>query len=419
MSMRDWLIVVVIVGIILILIDGYRRKRKNTIRMKLDKNIPSAGVKEIDEAAAELPNGGARVVSRDGNDVYDEDDEYDDDGNEEYYGGAYGGAYESAYESADESADEDEEENVPVLMDAVELGDRARDNTEADPDDGKVYDDEDMEYQNGDEADIAEQDEEDFDEEDDWDDEDESGGDPAVASDDFDDEEVSPVRVSRRNEQNRQAPSEDRSTGRIEPSLGEFEHFSEEELDDKPARLKEKKSKTPDSSKEQVQAELFSESPADFYPDEEEQGEQYQEPEEVIVINVMAKNGEHFAGSELLPVLLQQGMQLGGMSIFHKHADSEGNGPVMFSMANMVKPGTFDLALMDQFSTPGVSFFLQLPNSLGNMKCFEQMLNAANAVKQTLNGDLKDENRSVITRQTIEHCRQRIQDFELAQLAKK
>ena len=91
----------------------------------------------------------------------------------------------------------------------------------------------------------------------------------------------------------------------------------------------------------------------------------------------------------------------------------------MFSMANMVKPGTFDVSQMEEFTTPGVSFFLQLPNSLGNMKCFEQMLNAANAIKQTLNGDLKDENRSVITRQTIEHCRQRIQDFELAQLSRK
>jgi cell division protein ZipA len=117
--------------------------------------------------------------------------------------------------------------------------------------------------------------------------------------------------------------------------------------------------------------------------------------------------------------LLQQGMQLGKMSIFHKHADADANGPVMFSMANMVKPGTFDVAQMDEFTTPGVSFFLQLPNKLGNMRCFEQMLQAANSIRENLHGDLKDEHRSVITRQTIEHCRQRIQDFELAQLSRK
>ena len=228
-------------------------------------------------------------------------------------------------------------------------------------------------------------------------------------------------------------PAQERQ-GRIEPTFAETETFSAEELEDKPEHLKARKG-TPEKSAARkaegkpsaekksapaaAQAELFSESPKDFIQEDSEQEEAYVGPEEVIVINVMAKHGEMFAGRDLLPILLQQGMRLGSMSIFHKHRDSQGNGPVMFSMANMVKPGTFDVSQMEEFTTPGVSFFLQLPNSLGNMKCFEQMLNAANAIKQTLNGDLKDENRSVITRQTIEHCRQRIQDFELAQLSRK
>lgn len=142
-------------------------------------------------------------------------------------------------------------------------------------------------------------------------------------------------------------------------------------------------------------------------------------PQEVIIINVMARQGATFAGADLLPVLRKQGLRLGEMSIFHRHADLDGNGPVMFSMANMVKPGTFNLADMENFSTPGVSFFLQLPNKLGNLPSFEKMLAAASAVKLTLDGEFKDENRSVFTRQTVEHCRQRIQDFELALLKRK
>ena len=86
-------------------------------------------------------------------------------------------------------------------------------------------------------------------------------------------------------------------------------------------------------------------------------------------------------------------------------------------MANMVKPGTFDLASMDSFVTPGVSFFLQLPNKYGNMASFDQMLTAANAIKHALDGELKDENRSVLTRQTLEHYKQRIRDFELMLLS--
>ncbi|MES2623938.1 MAG: cell division protein ZipA [Pseudomonadota bacterium] len=142
-------------------------------------------------------------------------------------------------------------------------------------------------------------------------------------------------------------------------------------------------------------------------------------PQEVIIINVMARHGAMFSGADLLPVLSKQGLHLGEMSIFHRHAELDGSGQVMFSMANMVKPGTFNLAAMETFNTPGVSFFLQLPNKLGNLPSFEKMLAAASAVKITLDGEFKDENRSVFTRQTVEHCRQRIQDFELALLKRK
>jgi cell division protein ZipA len=142
-------------------------------------------------------------------------------------------------------------------------------------------------------------------------------------------------------------------------------------------------------------------------------------PREVIIINVMAKPGYHFFGEDLLPVLQYCGLRLGSMNIFHRHADADGHGPVMFSMANIVKPGTFSLGAMQEFSTPGLSFFLQLPNPHGNMKAFEQMLATANTIRQALEGDLKDEQRSVFTRQTMEHCRQRIRDFELLMLARK
>jgi len=60
-----------------------------------------------------------------------------------------------------------------------------------------------------------------------------------------------------------------------------------------------------------------------------------------------------------------------------------------------------------------------LPNKVGNMQCFDQMLQTAQAVKEELDANLKDENRSVLTRQTIEHSRQRIRDFELEMLARK
>jgi cell division protein ZipA len=140
------------------------------------------------------------------------------------------------------------------------------------------------------------------------------------------------------------------------------------------------------------------------------------EPEEVLIINVMAHKGEMFNGGELLDIILKCGMRYGNMDIFHRHSDTKGEGALLFSMANMVKPGTFDLDAMDEFETPGVSLFMTLPINADSMQSFDLMADTARAIAETLDGELKDEQRSVMTRQTLEHCRQRIRDFERMRL---
>lgn len=140
------------------------------------------------------------------------------------------------------------------------------------------------------------------------------------------------------------------------------------------------------------------------------------EPEEVLIINVMAHKGETFKGGDLLDIILKCGMRYGSMDIFHRYSDAKGEGALLFSMANMVKPGTFDLDAMDEFETPGVSLFMTLPINADSMQSFDLMADTARAIAETLNGELKDEQRSVMTRQTLEHCRQRIRDFERMRL---
>jgi cell division protein ZipA len=140
------------------------------------------------------------------------------------------------------------------------------------------------------------------------------------------------------------------------------------------------------------------------------------EPEEVLIINVMAHKGEMFKGSDLLDIILKCGMRYGSMDIFHRSSDAKGEGTLLFSMANMVKPGTFDLDAMDEFETPGISLFMTLPINADSMQSFDLMADTARAIAETLGGELKDEQRSVMTRQTLEHCRQRIRDFERTRL---
>lgn len=140
------------------------------------------------------------------------------------------------------------------------------------------------------------------------------------------------------------------------------------------------------------------------------------EPEEVIVINVMAGQQGLFNGAELLDVVLKSGLRFGSMDIFHRYSDAKGDGVLLFSMANMVKPGTFDLDAMDTFETPGVSLFMTLPLDADSIKAYELLVQTAYDIATALGGELKDERRSAMTRQTLEHNRERISDYERKRL---
>ena len=130
---------------------------------------------------------------------------------------------------------------------------------------------------------------------------------------------------------------------------------------------------------------------------------------ELIVVNVLAASNQAFAGADLVAALRRQGLRFGEMSIFHRI--DEASSSSLYSVANAVEPGTFDLADLAALKSPGLSFFLQLPTAVDGIEALESMLRAAQNVAQELGGELKDENMSAMTGQTSEHLRQRVSDF--------
>ncbi|RHW20346.1 cell division protein ZipA [Pseudomonas jilinensis] len=134
--------------------------------------------------------------------------------------------------------------------------------------------------------------------------------------------------------------------------------------------------------------------------------------EEVLVINVVSRAEEGFAGSALMQSIMESGLRFGEMDIFHRHESMSGNGDVLFSMANALKPGTFDLDELDNSHVRAVSFFMGLPGPRHPKQALDLMIAAARKLSHELGGDLKDEQRSVLTAQTIEHYRLRIAEFE-------
>ena len=136
--------------------------------------------------------------------------------------------------------------------------------------------------------------------------------------------------------------------------------------------------------------------------------------EELLILGVMAKSDEPFGGDELVAALRGQGLKFGDMGIFHRtHGES---GQRLFSVANALEPGTFDLSDLSELKTPGLTFFMQLPVPGDALETLEDMILSARTVAAALGGDVKDDTMSALTGQTVEHLKQRIADFVRKQM---
>ena len=111
---------------------------------------------------------------------------------------------------------------------------------------------------------------------------------------------------------------------------------------------------------------------------------------DVIALMVLAAEGQLFRGSELVPCMLEHDLRFGEMDIFHRHADASGQGPILFSVANALKPGTFDPDNMDNFNSPGISLFMQLPGPQDPRSAYHLMLSTAEQIAHALGGEVRD-----------------------------
>ncbi|MCU4676145.1 cell division protein ZipA [Catenovulum sp. 2E275] len=140
------------------------------------------------------------------------------------------------------------------------------------------------------------------------------------------------------------------------------------------------------------------------------------QPQEVLILNVVAAEGQVMSGAVLLPTLLTLGFKFGEYNIFHRHEDESGEGEVLFSLANMFNPGTFDIDNIEQFTTQGISLFLSLPVAADSTATFNMMHNAAKKIAAEFDGQVLDGQRNLLTRQTLQHYVERIREFERKQL---
>ena len=133
----------------------------------------------------------------------------------------------------------------------------------------------------------------------------------------------------------------------------------------------------------------------------------------VIAFTIMAESGTMFSGKQVKAALENQDLHFGDMQIYHRFTQGSRK-QSLFSVANIIDPGTL---LPDKFvsmSTPGLLIFARLPAPISGLALFDDLLDTAKNMTQSLGGVLCDETRQPVSDAAIESMRTKIFEYQMS-----
>ena len=136
--------------------------------------------------------------------------------------------------------------------------------------------------------------------------------------------------------------------------------------------------------------------------------EKPQSTRKILALRVAAAAAP-FSGEHLKEWFANHQLRHGKYDIFHRYDD---RGDLMFSIASMIEPGSFDREKMTSTQYPGVSMFLQLPSIVDGVEAFDAMFACAQALQRDFAGQLFGERNAPLTPAMVERMRESIADFQ-------
>jgi cell division protein ZipA len=131
--------------------------------------------------------------------------------------------------------------------------------------------------------------------------------------------------------------------------------------------------------------------------------------EQKIVAIRMVASADRIEGTALRAALESEGLEFGRYAVFHRQRS---DGRMLYSVASLLEPGSFDLERMAQQRFPGVSIFAVFPGPVEAPQVFDDMLATARRLAERLSGSLQDERGSSMTAQRVLSLREELVHFQ-------
>jgi len=132
----------------------------------------------------------------------------------------------------------------------------------------------------------------------------------------------------------------------------------------------------------------------------------------IVSLYVAAKAGNKLRGQDIVVAAEKAGLTFGHMEVFHRLVDGKPELGPIFSVANIIKPGSFEMARIAEIETPAIAFFLTLPAPVPALDAWETMEPAAQRMADLLDGVVLDEERNALGRQRIQHIRDELRAYD-------
>ncbi len=134
--------------------------------------------------------------------------------------------------------------------------------------------------------------------------------------------------------------------------------------------------------------------------------------DKIVTVYIAAKAGQALRGPDIVVAAEKAGLTYGHMNVFHRLVEGHPERGPIFSVANIKKPGSFEMAEIQSLETPAIAFFLTLPTSLNALDAWETMEPTARRMAELLDGVVLDEQRNALGRQRVAHIREELRTYD-------